>query len=168
MHAARARVDQARQRVNVGALELGNFAVLKNQTRQLVLRRQLFEHVSRCRDAPGLRLAAHIEIQLLKNLTELYRRVDVELLAGKLIDLRRQPRQFLLHLAARGVERLRVYAHAHALHLKEYLDERQFDQCTGGPRAGKEVGAVDSRAGWLRWRKDDTLQSCGFLYQLPE
>src|SRR5918992_4288707 len=127
MHAPRAGVDQLRQRVDVGALELGELAVLDDQTRQLVLRRKLFEHVYGGRDSPGLGLASDLEIKLLENLPELNRRVDVELLTGKLVNLRREPRQLFLHLAPGLVERCRVHADPYALHLEKYLDQRQLD-----------------------------------------
>ena len=48
--AARARVDQLWQRVNVSALELRYLAILKYQAGQVVFRRKLFEQVATSED----------------------------------------------------------------------------------------------------------------------
>ena len=56
--AARVRVDQQRQRVDVGAFQLGERAPFENQTRQVVRQRQLLEHLDRRRGrARGCRSA---------------------------------------------------------------------------------------------------------------
>ena len=94
VHAAGVGIDERRQRVDVGALQLLQAAPLEDQLRQLVRQRQLLEHLERGRLRLGLgrppdRLGAHAE-PVEEDLRQLLRRVDVELLAGELVDASRR------------------------------------------------------------------------------
>ena len=88
---------------------------------------ELFQHIHRGRNLPGLGLAANFKVELLKDLAELLWRVDVELLSRQLEDLFGEPREFLFHLASRFVERGQIDANADSLHVEQYLDQRQLD-----------------------------------------
>ena len=86
MDASGARIHERRQRVDVGVLELGEPPVREDLQRQLVLRRQLLEHVL-VRRVAGLRLLQHRQLQLLEqDLLELLRRGDQEALARERMD----------------------------------------------------------------------------------
>ena len=86
MDASGARIHERRQRVDVGVLELGEPAVREDLQRQLVLRRELLEHVL-VRRVAGLRLLHHRQLQLLEqDLLELLRRGDQEALARERVD----------------------------------------------------------------------------------
>ena len=65
VHAARVGVHQLRQRVDVGALQLGQLAIFQDRLRELVLEGKLFEdaHVRR---KPGLGALPRVQLQLLE------------------------------------------------------------------------------------------------------
>ncbi len=95
VHAARVGMNERRQRVDVGALQLLQAAPLENELGELVRQRQLLEHFERSRLRLGLgrppdRLGAHAEA-IEENLRQLLGRVDVELFARELEDGRGEP-----------------------------------------------------------------------------
>ena len=102
MHAAGLRVDHHRQRVDVRALQLVQRAPLEDEPRQFVRERQLLEHFGGRRKRA--RLAGFLrrrQIELLEqDSPELLRRVDVEFLAGQLVDPRGVAGELLFDLAA--------------------------------------------------------------------
>src|SRR6185295_235931 len=103
------------------------FAILDDQPGQFILCSQLFEHIHGGRYAARFCLAAHAEVELLEYVSQLVSGVDVKLTAGLRVDLSSEPLEFLLHLATRPIESDGVDSHSDALHLEQYLDQRQFD-----------------------------------------
>jgi hypothetical protein len=88
------RVDELRQGVDIRALQLHQAAPFENDARQLVRQRELLEHFERRRLCLGLRrpanrLGPHPHL-VEEHLRQLLRGIDVELLAGQLVDPRRQ------------------------------------------------------------------------------
>ena len=84
-------IDQLRQRVHVGALQLGELPVLQHLAHDLVVRRQLFQHVRGGGDDLALAvLHRRGQLQILEqDPPQLLRRADVERLSGERVDLRR-------------------------------------------------------------------------------
>ena len=86
---ARVFVDLLRQRVDIGVLELGDFAVLGDQVDDRVLPAQFVE-LAGGRAVAGFALfdALSRQLQLFEqNLGQLARRADVEFLVGMAVDL---------------------------------------------------------------------------------
>src|SRR5262249_46632281 len=81
----------------------------------------------RSRDLARLCFSANLEVQLLKNVSELRWRIDVELFSGLFIDQAGQPRELFFYLLSRLFERGGVDANADSLHLKEHFDQRQLN-----------------------------------------
>ena len=87
MHAARQRIDQLRQRINIGRLELRELAVLEDQTDDRVLLAQRLQRVGVGGVASFCALADRQAQVLEQHLRELLRRAQVELLPRDLLDL---------------------------------------------------------------------------------
>ena len=97
---AAVRGDQLRQRVDVGALQLGEGAVLEDEPRERVLLGQLLQHVLIGRGA-GLEPLHHRQLQLgEEDLRQLAGRGDVEGVAGRRVDPLLQPGHGLAELGA--------------------------------------------------------------------
>ena len=121
------RIDQVRQRVEVGVLELGELAPALHLGDDLVLVADLGEHAGVGREA-GLAAALLGQSQLVEeDLAELLRRADGELAAGEVVDLALELVDPLGHALADLREALRVQLHAGALHGGEHLDQRHLD-----------------------------------------
>ena len=88
MNSAALRVDQCWQCIGVGAFELIDLAILEQQPRKLVtLLGQLFQNRSVGRVA-GLGFTRNRKLQLIKQHgAQLWRRIDVELVASQLENL---------------------------------------------------------------------------------
>ena len=87
MQPPRAGVDQRRQGVEVGPLQLGQLAVVEHAGGQIVVEGQLFEHFL-VGAGSGLRPLHHLQPQFLKeHLLQLLGRVEVEFATGQLVDL---------------------------------------------------------------------------------
>ena len=124
---ARLRIDQVRQRVQVGVLELGELAPALDLGDDLVLVADLGEHARVGREA-GLAAPLLGQPQLFEeDLAELLRRADRELVAGELVDLALELGDPLRHALADLRETLRVELDAGALHGGEHLDQRHLD-----------------------------------------
>ena len=120
-------VDQRRQRVGIGRLELGERPVLDDLGGQLVAEGELLEHVGVGRVA-GLGLPERRQLELLEqDGGELLGRADVELAAREHVDVPGRPLERQLELARELVEALLVDADAVALHVGEDGDERPLD-----------------------------------------
>ncbi len=116
------------KRVDVRALQLLQRPPLQDQPRHVVRQRQLLEHFDRGRRR--LRLDVALEgrqLQLVEeNARQLLRRVDVELLAGHLEDLRAARRQLLLDVLRLRRERPPVDVNPRPLDVDEHRDERHL------------------------------------------
>ena len=132
------RVDELRQRVDVGALQLLQRAPLEDQPRQLV-RRAPAPRALRPRSTRvfvfALRLSAGSCSLSNRISRQLLRRVDVELLAGQLEDLRAARRQLLLDVLRLRRERRAVDPDAGALDGDEHRDQRQLERRVDARRA---------------------------------
>src|SRR5207247_3898580 len=97
-------IDEPGQRVRVGALELGEAAMLEDLAGQRLAERQLAQHVG-VRRGPGLRASQDRQLELLEeDLRELLGRGDRELLAGQRVDLAREVVEVALELLGEGLE----------------------------------------------------------------
>src|SRR3989441_2505730 len=122
-----ARVDERRQGVGVGPLELGQRPMLEDLRGQRVAERELGEDVGVGRVA-RLRAAERGQPELLEeDVRELLRRRDRELLAGELPDLPRQVVEAPLELLRERLEPRGIDADAVALHAREHRHERALD-----------------------------------------
>jgi hypothetical protein len=121
-------VDELREGVDVGGLQLLYPAVLEDLSGQGVVEGQLLEDLLGRRRGPRLRgLPSGPEAQALEeDLAELHRGVDVERGAGERVDLPGERVELRLHLAAHRRERRAVDLDAGALHVREDLDQRQL------------------------------------------
>ncbi len=100
VNAAGLRMDHRRQRIDVGALELGVLPVLDDLRRQRVHAGEVFEHVHVGAGA-GLGALEHRQLLLREqNLLKLLGRADVELPAGELVDFAFKLKQPLAVLPA--------------------------------------------------------------------
>ncbi len=127
--AAGPRMHQRGKGVDVGPFELGKTAIFENLLRERKGGRQLFENVH-----PGgggallFRLLERGKVHLVEqDLSELPRRVDVELDSRELVDLRRQPLELRLELHRHTLELRPVDGDARELHRRQHLDERKLD-----------------------------------------
>ena len=129
VHAAGARVGQLGQLVGVGALELGQAAVLQQLGRQRVVQRQFFQHLFVGAARAGGGFLHHRHAQLVKeNLTQLLGAGQVERLAGNLIRLGFQPHDALAQFVALRGQCGCVDQHAIALDAKQRFAAGHF-QC---------------------------------------
>ncbi len=122
-------IDQRRERVDVGRLELRERAVFEDLRRQRVLLGEAREHVHVGRE-PGLppAHAARRDAEALEEHgTELGRRVDVELHASERVDLRHQALERRRELGRQHPERRDVDQDAGQLHLGQHLGERHLE-----------------------------------------
>ena len=89
MHAARVRIDVARQRVGIGAAQFRELAPVQHLLRDVVaLGRDFFQNVGIGRPRAGLGLLAAGQRELAEqDIAELLGRADVEFLAGELVDV---------------------------------------------------------------------------------
>ena len=90
---SRGGIDQRRQRVNVGSFELRELPVFQHLARDFMLGRQAFQHIrggGNCFAFAVLHRRGQIQF-LKQNLSQLLRRIDIERLAGQLVDLGREP-----------------------------------------------------------------------------
>jgi hypothetical protein len=99
--ALRLRMDEARQRIRIGRLELGELTPFEDARRQLVtLLGEVLEHLGTRRPGTGGSLGgagkAHLAEQ---DVTELLGRAEVERPAGEFVDLGFEPRHALREFA---------------------------------------------------------------------
>ena len=129
VQASRFGIDELRQRVDVGALELREAAPLQDLARQVVHQGQLLEHVHR--RGGRFRLAGALagrKLQLLEeDGRELPRRVDVEGLAGQGVDLGLQRRQLRVHRRRLRGQRIDVEPDPRAFQIRQHWEERQLE-----------------------------------------
>ena len=118
----RPQIDQCGQGVNIGAFQLRELAVFQHLARYLVLGRQALQHIRRGRDSLALAvLHRRGQIQFFKqDLAELLRRVDVEWLAGQLVDFRRKPLDGGVELFGENLELHRLDADAGLLDARQH------------------------------------------------
>ena len=123
------RIGQQWQRVDVVGLELGQLPVLQHLARNLVMLRQLFEHIH----GRGDYLAASVldglgQVHFVEqHVAQLLGRIDVEAMAGARKDLLAHPLhlygQPLAHVGEHGT----VDAHARLFHAQQDGNQRQVD-----------------------------------------
>ena len=128
MQAPRTRIEQHGQGVDVRVLELRDLAILHEKRGQFVSRLgQLLQHTGICRRTAG-RFLEHGQLQFLeKNLPQLQRRVDVELLAGRGVNCRFQPAPLALEVPLELREALHVDQNTGPFHVGENGQERHLD-----------------------------------------
>ena len=121
------RIDQPRQRVEVGVLELRQLAPALDLGDDLVLVADLGQHAGVGREA-GLAAALPAQLELLEqHHAELLGRADRELVPGELEDLALQLGDPLGHALADLGQPLGVELDAGALHGGQDLDQRHLD-----------------------------------------
>ena len=122
-------VDQPRQLVGVGGLQLGQAAMLHDHLGQRVVQRQLLEHRLGGGGCPLGGLLEHRDALLLEeDLAELLGGAQVELAPGKLVGAGLQLVDALRQLLALGVETRRVQGHPDALHPRQHRHQGQLDR----------------------------------------
>ena len=142
--AARGGVDQVRQRVEVGVLELGQLAPGLDLLDDRVLVADLGEDPGVGREAGfAAALAGQPEI-LEEDCADLLRRADRELLPGQLVDLLFESVDPLAEAGADLGEALGVELQPLALHRRQHLDQRQLDLAQQRPQAELlDAGALE-------------------------
>ena len=131
VHAAGFGVDELRQRVDVGALQLHQPAPLENLPRQIVGQRQLLEHLDgRGRRACVLPFRFNIGSCSLSNRisASCFGELMLNSLAGDLENLRAARRQLADRRAATARRARAVDADAGALDRDQHRHERQFER----------------------------------------
>ena len=119
--------QQLRQRVEVGALELGEFAVGDDLLGDWMRGGECGEHRRVGREA-GLRALLRRQAELVEeHLGKLLGRVDQELAAGELVDLGAQGVDAAFRIRREPREHVAVDADTHALHAREHGHERHLD-----------------------------------------
>ena len=120
-------VDQLRQRVEIGALELGKLAMLQQERGERVLLGQLLEHVLRGAPIAAGSLLERRQLELLEeHLAELRARVDIERPAGQLVHVLLERRQPLGEIAGQLPQPPGVNLHPGALHPGQDRDQGPF------------------------------------------
>ena len=120
-------VDQPRQRVEVGALELGELAPALDPLDDRVLVAKLAENAG-VGGEPGLATALLGQPELVEeHARQLLRGADRELVPGVLVDLSLELGDLLLHAGADLREPVGVELQADPLHLRQHLDQRHLD-----------------------------------------
>jgi len=121
------RIHQLRQRVDVGRLQLGQLPVLEDRGDDFVLVPQRLERVCVGRVA-GLRALADGKPEVFEeDLGELLRRVQVEFLAGQLLDLGFEGGELAAQLVLHVLQVGHVDRDALRLHVGQHAGERQLD-----------------------------------------
>ena len=121
------RADHLEQAVAVCGFELGKRAVIEYLLHGGVVVSQALEDFRICGIA-RLRLFAVRQAKLHKErITELLRRIDVELIADGCIDLRLQAIDLTLELLAVSADALAVHGKAFQLHVGQHTGKRHLD-----------------------------------------
>jgi hypothetical protein len=127
-------VDELRQRVDVGALQFLQRAPFEDEPRHVVRQRELLEHLHG--GGRGFRLDVALQRRQLElveeDLRQLRRRIDVEFLAGHLVDLRAACGELLLDVFRVRGELRSVDANAGAFDVHEHGDERHLQRAVEG------------------------------------
>src|SRR5579864_8875998 len=125
----RLRIYQCWQGVNIRTLKLRELAVFKHLAGDLVLVPQTLQHIRRSRDRFALAvLDRRGQIQFFKqDFAELLGRIDVEWLAGQLVDFRRKPPDSGVELFGENLELHRLDADAGLFNARQHDGERQVD-----------------------------------------
>jgi hypothetical protein len=126
---ARVGVGECGQRVEVGALELLELAVLEDERGDLVMRGEVFEHVLRGGDDLALALLGRLgQVHLVEeHVAELLGRVDVEAVAGAGVDALGEVVDGDGEARGHLAQQIGVDADAGLLHAEEHGDEREVD-----------------------------------------
>ena len=126
VHAAVARIDRERQRVEIRRLELGECPVLEQARRERMFARQILEHRLVGREA-GLGAAAGLELELFEqDLRELRATLEIERSAGDCEQLRLEPGEIGGGPRAHLLEHSPVDRDPRTLHVEQHRDERAF------------------------------------------
>ena len=122
-------VELAHQGIGVGALELGDLAVLHDLDRQrMALRRQVLEDADVGRPRAVLVAPAARQVLLVEqDLAQLLGRADVERPAGELVELLLELEHALLELGRELAQLRRVDLDAGLLHAEQHRDQRPLD-----------------------------------------
>ena len=122
-------IDEARQRVGVGRLELGDLPPFEHARRQLMaLGGEVLEHARGGRPGAGRRLLAAGQAHLAEqNVAELFRRAGIEGRADDLADLVLEPRHALGKFARHARQDVAVDRDPAPLHARQNLDERTLE-----------------------------------------
>ena len=120
------RIDEGRQRVRIGRLELGHLPPFEDFLRQgVALLGEIVEHRGRGRPGAGLGLLAARQAHLAEqDVAELLGRARIDRLAGKLPDLGLEPHGLLGEIARQPRQHLAVDRNAAPLHAGEHRDQR--------------------------------------------
>ncbi len=120
------------QRIDIGAFELGDAAVLEDLARQggagMIERGQFFQRfLIRARRAGDAGLALDRQFQLLEqHLAKLHQRADVEWMAGQRVNLLFDRFQLLAHVHAQAAQEREVETDAVEFQLGQHFNERHF------------------------------------------
>ena len=119
-------VDQARQGVGVGRLQLGRLAVFEDPADDRMERGQLLENVLGGRESLGRPvLPGGRQLELVEqDMAELLGRVDVELGPARLEDRLLEPAEVGFELGRKASKDLPVDLHPDPLHVGQDLDQR--------------------------------------------
>ena len=125
-----ARIDEARQRVGIGRLELGELAPVEDAGGQFVaLFGEVLEHPRRGRPGAGRGLLGPRQAHLAEqDVAELLGRAEVERRADDLLHLGLDPRHPLRELARQARKHFAVDRDAAPLHARERHDERALQR----------------------------------------
>ena len=127
MHATAQRVDQLRQRVDIGRLQLRELPIFEDQADDRVLVAQRLQRVGIGR-VPRLGPLAHLEAKVFKeDFRQLLRRVQVELLAGDLLHFGLDGGELGAKLILHRFEVRHVDGDALRLHIGEHAGQRELD-----------------------------------------
>ncbi len=128
--AAGLRVDIGRQRIGVGAAQLGEAAPVQHQLGDgMALGGHVLQHIGVRGPRAGLGFAAAFQLELAEqDVAQLLGRADVEFLAGELVDLGFHLRLRLAEIVGQAAQQIGIDGDAFALHVGQDRDERAFER----------------------------------------
>ena len=152
--AAGSRIDEARQSVGVGRLQLGDLPPFEHARRQLMaLRGEVLEHARGRRPGAGRGLLAAGQAHLAEqDVAELLRRAGVEGRADDFVDLGLERGHALRELARHARQDGAVDRDSAPLHARQHLDERTLEPLVDRRHLlGDEARLQDARRGAARY-----------------
>ena len=124
-----AGVQQRRQRVNIGRLQLGELAVVEHHARNFVLAGQPLQHIHRGRNGLALAILDRLgQVQLVEqHVAQLLGRIDVELEARLVVDLARLGLDLALQPLRHFRQHIAIELDAGLFHARQHRHQRQID-----------------------------------------